>query len=54
MAARTSASDAEPPAPLDVTRPASTVHHLPFPVTPERVQDAILAADALGRSLARS
>jgi glycerol dehydrogenase len=37
-----------------VTRPESTVHHLPFTVTPARVQDAVLAADALGRSLARS
>lgn len=34
-----------------VTRPESTVHHLPFPVTPARVQAAILEADALGRSI---
>jgi glycerol dehydrogenase-like iron-containing ADH family enzyme len=30
-----------------VCRPASTVHHLPFPVTPARVKAALLAADAL-------
>lgn len=33
-----------------VCRPESTVHHLPFPVTPASVKAAILAADALGRA----
>ncbi|HEY9724324.1 MAG TPA: iron-containing alcohol dehydrogenase family protein [Oscillatoriaceae cyanobacterium] len=42
-----------------VCRPESTVHHLPFPVSPARVREAIAAADALGRaavspSIARS
>lgn len=35
-----------------VCRPASTVHHLPFPVTPERVRDAVRQADQLGLSIA--
>lgn len=36
-----------------VCRPASTVHHLPFPVEPSRVRAAVLEADTLGRSLAQ-
>lgn len=27
-----------------------TIHNLPFPVTPEMVKNAILAADKLGKS----
>ena len=34
-----------------VCRPESTAHHLPFPLTPQRVLAALLAADRLGRDL---
>ena len=30
--------------------PGSTIHNLPFPVEPRMVYNALLAADALGRS----
>ncbi len=30
--------------------PGSTIHNLPFPVTPEQVAEALMAADALGRA----
>ena len=32
-------------------RPGMTIHHLPFPVTPEQLVDAIQQADHLGRTL---
>lgn len=34
------------------TAKGETIHNMPFPVSPEMVVDAILAADALGRSFA--
>lgn len=34
--------------------PDSTIHNLPFEVTPDMVADALLAADALGRAYKES
>jgi glycerol dehydrogenase len=31
-------------------RPGMTIHNMPFPVTPQRVYDALVGADALGRA----
>lgn len=31
--------------------PGSTVHHMPFPVTPELIYEAMIKADALGRNV---
>ena len=30
--------------------PGATIHHMPFPVTPDMVYNALLAADAMGRA----
>lgn len=34
---------------LKVCVPDSTIHHLPFMVTPDMVEDALIAADHMGR-----
>lgn len=39
---------------LKACNPVSTIHHLPFKVTPEMVEEALLVADLMGKQFKRN